>query len=461
MNVTGDDQALPAEGRAEDLPAKRLPTYTNGQGSGSTDDTQSSDASWVDVAREPPSALGEEGSRFPSTATPWPVSIGPTRPVNLLPRCDDGLICQPCLGRLTPLGAVCLRYEVSDAALYRLQKQPAQRSSRRWATMEMVDLDAKDWASSDIVTIYVTQTILHAPIELRMRKYIPNSTDVTFRSWWDGSEMKRYDMPPYAIANLAEATQSYRTIMDQYVKAFVEATIGYRDVLIQTTYYAALWHAEHTQDLKEKEFLITIFRFWVACRITSNPSQIIGEETLGLDPINDRSSKMHGKVPLPPIITPQEQVIIYSGFLIPLSQKIVYLLGQFLKDTNPKVRYTSYLGLFMILHSCSMLTRRNKEYARQINHNGEYVNPDSISALLSGAITMLAHFHANHGTHLFNPATSRCLNPGQIEVLAKTSRLAKAKTRVFATIRKERMVWDDFYWVSQLYETRWEPDKQP
>lgn len=488
-----------ASGRAEDLVAGRPHTCTDGHGSGSTDITLISDASWVDLAREPPSALGsgsEEGTRFPHTPKHWPASIGLTRPVKLPAKrrrgpkpksarrqpqpkekasnpcyfcrlgkrgCDDGIICNPCEKRLTPLRTgVCLRYEVSDAALFRVQQQPAQRASQRWATMDMVDLDANDWESTDILTIRVTPTILHAPIELKLRKFIPNSTDVTFRSWWNGSQMTRYDMPPYAIANLAEAAQSYRTVIDQYVAIFVRATVRHHDVLIQKTYFAALWHAEHTQDPKEKELLITIFRFWVACRITSTSLEVIGQETLGLAPINDKSYNMHGKVPLPPIITPQEQIIVYSGILIPLSKKIVSQLGHFLKNPNPKVRYPSYLGLFIILHSCSMLTRRNKEYARQINHNGEYVNPDAISALHSGAITMLAHFHANHGAHLFDPATtSGCLDPRQIQVLAETSKLAEAKSGLFATIRKERRVWDDLYWVSQLYSTRWEPDKQP
>lgn len=109
-----------------------------------------------------------------------------------------------------------------------------------------------------------------------------------------------------------------------------------------------------------------VLRFWVACRISSNPSQITGEETLGLKPVDDEGYNMHGMVPLPPIITPQEQLIIYSRFLIPLSAKIVSHLDQYLKETNPETGYTSYLGLFILLHSCSMLTRRNAEYAREI-----------------------------------------------------------------------------------------------
>uniref|UniRef100_A0A8H7TU80 Uncharacterized protein n=1 Tax=Bionectria ochroleuca TaxID=29856 RepID=A0A8H7TU80_BIOOC len=49
-----------ASGRAEDLVAGRPHTCTDGHGSGSTDITLISDASWVDLAREPPqhSAVG-------------------------------------------------------------------------------------------------------------------------------------------------------------------------------------------------------------------------------------------------------------------------------------------------------------------------------------------------------------------------------------------------------------------
>ena len=52
-----------------------------------------------------------------------------------------------------------------------------------------------------------------------------------------------------------------------------------------------------------------------------------------------------------------------------------------------------YLALFVLLHSCAMLTKRDAEYARQNNLQGKYANPEAIREHQKGAITLLAHFH--------------------------------------------------------------------
>src|SRR6202034_126681 len=55
----------------------------------------------------------------------------------------------------------CLRYIITDSLLYREQSAPYQLFSKRWQTMDLVDIT--EWASAETKTIELTQVFLHAP----------------------------------------------------------------------------------------------------------------------------------------------------------------------------------------------------------------------------------------------------------------------------------------------------------
>lgn len=104
--------------------------------------------------------------------------------------------------------------------------------------MDMVDI--QDWASDKVVTVQISQTVLDAPFTLAFRRFIPADGDSTTRSWWDGSQWQRYPMPPYAIANMAEAAISYSMMIDKNIKEYVNVTVFGHDGWIKMTYDSAL-----------------------------------------------------------------------------------------------------------------------------------------------------------------------------------------------------------------------------
>lgn len=89
----------------------------------------------------------------------------------------------------------------------------------------------------------------------------------------------------------------------------------------------------------------------------------------------------------------QLECIFYSRFLRPLSDSVRKLLNDLFQKRTHDVWFTVYLTLFVLLHSCAMLTKRDEEYARQMNFENKYANPKAIKTLQKGAITLLAHFH--------------------------------------------------------------------
>lgn len=106
-----------------------------------------------------------------------------------------------------------------------------------------------------------------------------------------------------------------------------------------------------------------VFRLWVVCRLTSNPIFICGPETLGGTPITDSNSKYFGRVPMPKIMTAQFECIEYTNFLRPWSKAVLKQLNDMVLAKKREYWFTIYLAMFVLLHSCSMVTRRDKETA--------------------------------------------------------------------------------------------------
>lgn len=113
--------------------------------------------------------------------------------------------------------------------------------------------------------------------------------------------------------------------------------------------------------------LCNTLRLWVACRKVSHPERLCGEDLLATPKVEDPSSPWFGCVPLPPVIIVQMQCIVYTTLLRPLAKKVRDKLSTMVLANNRKNWMAIYLTIFLLLHSCTMMTRRNEEFARQIN----------------------------------------------------------------------------------------------
>lgn len=115
--------------------------------------------------------------------------------------------------------------------------------------------------------------------------------------------------------------------------------------------------------------LSNALRLWVMARMTSNAERICREVKLG-SVVEDPSSPYYGKMPVPRLIVAQFEIICTVVMQRPLMKLILNSLQTLIK-ANRKTYYwfTIYLTLFVLLHSCSMTTRRDGEYARQMLMN--------------------------------------------------------------------------------------------
>jgi hypothetical protein len=119
------------------------------------------------------------------------------------------------------------------------------------------------------------------------------------------------------------------------------------------------------QSKEEAELLKMVLRLWVAIRITTRPTRICGGDTLGMSPdILDETSSFHGKIPIPPVMGAQIELILTEGVQIPLRKSVLDKLQSLIATNKPSTWFTRYLCLFILLHNCAMITKYDAGYAK-------------------------------------------------------------------------------------------------
>lgn len=89
----------------------------------------------------------------------------------------------------------------------------------------------------------------------------------------------------------------------------------------------------------------------------SRSEVIIGDETLGMEPqLHDINYHNHGKYLIPPVISAQIELITTATVLRPLKQKVLQQLQTMITDKKKTHWFTIYLCIFILLHSCALLT---------------------------------------------------------------------------------------------------------
>jgi hypothetical protein len=107
-------------------------------------------------------------------------------------------------------------------------------------------------------------------------------------------------------------------------------------------------------------------RLWFAIRRTHTTEHIVGQDKLDMEPeAVDKSFPLFGKVPLPPVMIQQLDIILTLGILQPLRKKVLEDLQKLILSNKPSSWMTVYLITFMSLHNCATITHENYRNARK------------------------------------------------------------------------------------------------
>ncbi|KAH8883017.1 hypothetical protein GQ53DRAFT_664708 [Thozetella sp. PMI_491] len=380
------------------------------------------------------------------------------------------MTCQAVAGKQRVYHLPCLRYRITECTLYRTGRPPGMAFTYRWPVMKLKDIT--EWSSPDIRTIHVLSDVCPVPLKLSVRKFKAIPEDSLHRAWMDGKVKKFKQVTPYAIVDMSAAVNDMRDFITTNMFRSWDHFLSGSDELVLMTYEFAKKHMERCQTLDERRLMGNTFRLVASARRTFTIENIVGEDKLDMEPeMSDRSFPLFGKVPLPPVMIQQLDMILTLGILTPLRKAAVEDLQKLMMANRPRSWLTIYLVCFFSLEACAAMTDHNYRNARKHGLKActlslrRYLIPTFIDERHHAANVYLSHFH--YCNQLCNPFTLDWKNrqstpfaditPEEILFIEATKKIVKKKQEEFENLRNLELCEHPLYFVSQLYEENWSP----
>ncbi|KAL2075043.1 hypothetical protein VTL71DRAFT_8823 [Oculimacula yallundae] len=327
----------------------------------------------------------------------------------------------------------CLRYKIPDARLFREGYVTDLLWSKRWESGKMDDIST--WEDSEVRIIHVTQDYSPNPIVLRVRRFVPMEGDKLWRTWKHAGINKSVELPPYAIENLKDAERTYKDYITSEGAHFFQSTLDKEDPLVWETYSMAIKASKSHMSEPERILLNMVLRLWVTVRMLCRSERIKGIDRLGIrNDLVDRTSPMHGKTPIPPVMGAQIELVLIQGIMNPLRLMILEQLQKLILAHKPQNWFCIYLCTFILLHNASLITKQDVAYSKKHGRKTKFAMEDMIADLHMGANAFLAYFHYVCKGHYpftmdWNAAdsvTMAALDPYQVAFIQKSAAYVKA-----------------------------------
>jgi len=358
----------------------------------------------------------------------------------------------------------CLRYKISDAHLLDHGECPRPSWTRRWTKMEISDI--RDWDSTEIKTIAITQDVGGKSYNLKVRKFIPVEGDALERRWKTAGVEQTFKCAPYAIADMKEAGRTLSHFADRTLESTICHYIDETDTLLRSTYHMAYRYSMFVESEKERHLLRCVFRLWCASRMESRSDRICSNETLGMEPGNyEPACPNSGIILVPPVLSAQMEIIVTTMILQPMKKEVLQGLKYLIQENQRRYWFTIYLCMFILLHSCALLSAGDEKKARKQGLAHRFFRQSLVEGLHNGSKILLAYFHyCNKGSHPFmvdwespEQRAKAELNAEQVEFMKTTAVEIKKRAPVFQKIREDRDFGHELYFLAQLYDHDWKP----
>ncbi|KXJ95489.1 hypothetical protein Micbo1qcDRAFT_26801 [Microdochium bolleyi] len=359
----------------------------------------------------------------------------------------------------------CLRYKITDVRLFKPGPVKGYEWTRRWT--EGVPGDISLWDSPDTKYVRVTEGYTNHSIVLRVRRFVPQDGDSLTRTWVANGQKREVKIPAYAIVDLDEAKNAY----DDYIRSgyyeCCKTILNSKAKLLHATYLMAIKAAQDPKTPeKERELLTKALRLWMAIRLTTKSTVIVGAETLGMArDIMDSTSPLHGQIPLPPVMGAQLELVLIHQIQSTLRRELLENLQSMTQANKHKTWFTTYLVTFILLHNVALLCQHDAGYARKHGIKRRFAREDMVQDYQTGANILLAYFHyCTKGVYPFSSeckdqdlATLAELDESKTKVVMATRKVVKDQRNQWAKIRQSQDYENDLFYISQMYEEHWSP----
>lgn len=218
--------------------------------------------------------------------------------------------------------------------------------------------DICQWDSPDVKIIRLTEGYSDG-VQLRVRRFVKQSGDRLHRTWFENGEEQRWYIEPYALVDLEGARTQYDNYLKSGLNGMLKALLGPKEKLLWRTYEHAIRRLRRPETPEEeKELISKTLDLWAAVRLTTKSFQIIGEETLGIQPLK-------GSVPIPPVMGAQLDFILLNQTLPKLRRETLECLQTMTQAKKQKTWLTTYLVTFILLHNVALITAHDRSYAKK------------------------------------------------------------------------------------------------
>lgn len=99
--------------------------------------------------------------------------------------------------------------------------------------------DIRDWDSTEIKTIAITQDVGGKFYSLEVRKFIPVEGDALERKWKASGVDQTFKCAPYAIADMTDAGRRLSHFADRTLESTICHYIDETNTLLRSTYHMA------------------------------------------------------------------------------------------------------------------------------------------------------------------------------------------------------------------------------
>jgi hypothetical protein len=126
-------------------------------------------------------------------------------------------------------------------------------------------------------------------------------------------------------------------------------------------------------------------RLWAVGRVIEVSWEICGENSLGINPINDPSNPWHNTVPITPLMDTQLDQIAIKAVLDPLKAEVLAKLNEKIYLARPEDWMEIYLCVFILLSHVEMLAAHSNRFARRYGMPVRYPGNSQSQKMLSQA----------------------------------------------------------------------------
>ncbi|KAG4265672.1 hypothetical protein FPRO06_00952 [Fusarium proliferatum] len=326
----------------------------------------------------------------------------------------------------------------------------------------------RSWATTEEPrTIYLSEGLSNKFVKVKVQRFVPQAGDKLERTWDYKGVKKSVKIPPYAMVNLEEAKKEYLDHIENSMQDAFTKLLGPPEGLLFRTYLRAWKIFKDPSTTPEcVELIHHTLLLWMSIRLTTRSSFIVGEETLGMKQnILDETNPNHGKIPLPPVLGAQMDLILIHHIQTKLRRELLDKLQKMMSKNKQSTWLVTYLVIFILLHNTALITAHDAGYAKKHGMKRRFAREEKVKEYHLGANILLAHFHyCNKGIYPFSEdckdqdlRTLAGLDEEKIKFVHHTSNLARRHALQWEEIRNKAVYEHDYFFVSQLFETNWQP----